>query len=220
MDVEKFMELIPIVIKKSNQGERSYDIYSFLLRNRIIFLSGPINDAVSTSICAQLLFLEAEDPTQDIHIYINSPGGIVSSALAIYDTMQFIKPDVNTWGMGMAASCGSFLLACGTEGKRHALPNTRVMLHEPWGGYQGRSQHIEDHAKDIMYTRNKLVDIYHKHTKQDKDKINKWLDRESFFSAEEALSIGILDNVVTNRSEIEDPLTIVNGLVNSDYDLR
>jgi len=195
------MELVPIVIKKSAQGERSYDIYSFLLRNRIVFLNGQINDGVAASICAQLIFLESEDPEQDINLYINSPGGSISAGMAIYDTMQFIRPDVATLGMGMAASCGSFLLSAGAPGKRTALPNTRVMLHEPWGGYQGRSKHIEDHAKEIIFLRDKLVEIYRKHSGQSSENINNWLDRESFFSAEEAQKFGFIDKVVTSRSE-------------------
>jgi len=194
------MELIPIVVKKSAQGERSYDIYSFLLRNRIVFLSGPINDNVAASVCAQLIFLAAEDPKKDIHFYINSVGGTVHSAMAIYDTMQLISPDVQTWGMGLAASCGSFLLTAGTPGKRNILPHTRVMLHEPWGGYQGRSRHMEDHAKEAAYTRKTLTDIYHRHTKQPHDQIEKWLERETFFSSEECKKLGIIDNIVEHSS--------------------
>lgn len=211
------MELVPIVIKKSAQGERSYDIYSFLLRNRIIFLSGVINDNVASSICAQLIFLESEDPDQDIHLYINSPGGSIASAMAIYDTMQFIKPDVCTLGMGMAASCGSFLLSAGAAGKRNALPNTRIMLHEPWGGYQGRSKHIEDHAKEIIFLRNVLIDIYAKHSGQNKEQLNNWLDRETFFSSQEAKDLNLIDNIVTSRKD-NDALQIITNIINSKDD--
>jgi len=204
------MELIPIVVKKSAQGERSYDIYSFLLRNRIVFLSGPINDNVAASVCAQLIFLAAEDPKKDIHFYINSVGGTVHSALAIYDTIQLIAPDVQTWGMGLAASCGSFLLTAGTAGKRNILPNTRVMLHEPWGGYQGRSRHMEDHAKEMVAARKTLTDIYHRHTKQPHEQIEKWLERETFFSAQECKKLGIIDNIVTHSS-------IMNEVQHEDF---
>ncbi len=204
------MELIPIVVKKSAQGERSYDIYSFLLRNRIVFLSGPINDNVAASVCAQLIFLAAEDAKKDIHFYINSVGGTVHSAMAIYDTMQLIAPDVQTWGMGLAASCGSFLLTAGTAGKRNILPHTRVMLHEPWGGYQGRSRHMEDHAKEAAYTRKSLTDIYHHHTKQSPEQIEKWLERETFFSAEECKKLGIIDNIVEHSS-------IMNEVQHEDF---
>jgi len=204
------MELIPVVVKKSAMGERSYDIYSFLLRNRIVFLSGGINDNVAASICAQLIFLAAEDPKKDIHFYINSVGGTVHSAMAIYDTMQLIAPEVQTWGMGLAASCGSFLLTAGAKGKRNILPHTRVMLHEPWGGYQGRSRHMEDHAKEAAYTRKTLTDIYQKHTDQDSDKIEKWLERETFFSAQECKELKLIDNIVEHTS-------IMNEVQHEDF---
>jgi ATP-dependent Clp protease protease subunit len=196
------MSLVPIVIENSPRGERSFDIYSYLLRNRIIFLSGVIDDKVASSICAQLLFLEAEDSEKDIYLYINSQGGGINASFAIYDTMRFIKPDVHTVGMGLAASCGSFLLTAGTPGKRSALPNLRVMLHEPWGGYQGRSRHMEDHAKEIVFLRNKMIDIYHHHTGIEKSTIIEWLDRESFFSSEEALEYNLVDKIITNKESI------------------
>lgn len=196
------MELIPIVVKKSAQGERSYDIYSFLLRNRIVFLNGVINDNVAASICAQLIFLAAEDSKKDIHLYINSVGGALHAAMAMYDTIQLITPDVQTWGMGLAASCGSLLLTAGTKGKRNILPHTRVMLHEPSSGYQGRSRHMEDHARESAYNRKMLVDIYHKHTQQPKDDIEKWLERETFFSSKESEKLGIIDNIVEHSNMI------------------
>ena len=190
------MDLIPTVIKKSHQGERAYDIYSFLLLNRIIFLTGEINDRVASSICAQLLFLESENPEKDIHMYINSPGGAVYDALAIYDTMQLVQPDIQTWGIGLAASCGSLLLTAGTHGKRNALPNTKVMLHEPSGGFKGRSLHFEDHAKEIIAIRKKLIEIYKHHSKASEELIKNWLDRETFFTAQEAKSLGIVDQII------------------------
>lgn len=204
------MELIPIVVKKSAQGERSYDIYSFLLRNRIVFMSGPINDNVAASICAQIIFLAAEDSKKDIHFYINSVGGAVHSAMAIYDTMQLVAPDIQTWGMGIAASCGSFLLTAGAKGKRNILPHTRVMLHEPWGGYQGRSRHMEDHAKEAAYTRKALTEIYHQHTGQHHEQIEKWLERETFFSAQEAKDFKLVDNIVEHTS-------IMNEVQHEDF---
>lgn len=195
------MELIPVVVKRSAQGERSYDLFSFLLKNRIIFLNGQINDSTSAIVCAQLIFLEAESPTQDIHVYINSPGGSVDATMAIYDTMHFVKPDIQTWGMGLAASAGSLLLTAGHPGKRNILPHTRVMLHEPSGGYSGRSKHMEDHAKAIKDSRNNLIEIYAKHTNQKQETIEKWLDRETFFNAKEAVKLGLVDKIVTKREE-------------------
>lgn len=187
--------LIPIVLENTPKGERSFDIYSYLLKHRIIFLSGEIDDHVASVICAQLLFLESEDSKKDIHLYINSPGGSVSAALAIYDTMHFIGPDVNTWGMGMAASSGSLLLTAGAPGKRNILQHGRVMIHEPWGGFQGRSKHMQDHAKEIIFLRSKLSEIYKKHTGQALELIEQWMDRETFFSAEEAVAFGLVDKI-------------------------
>jgi len=195
------MNLIPTVIQKSHKGERAYDIYSFLLQNRIVFLSGRIEEQIASSIVAQMLFLEAEDPHKDIHVYINSPGGAVYDALAIYDTMQLVQPDIQTWGLGVAASCGSFLLAAGTPGKRNALPNARVMLHEPSGGFQGRSLHFEDHANEIMFIRKKLIEIYKHHTKAQEEQIEKWINRETFFSAQEAKDLGLIDNIKNKHTE-------------------
>lgn len=192
------MDLIPIVVKKTAGGERSYDIFSFLLRNRIVFITGAINDHMASIVCAQLLFLDSIDPKSDIHLYIMSPGGVVSAALAIYDTIRCLRADVQTWGLGIAASCGSFLLTAGTKGKRNALEHTRIMIHEPWGGYQGRSRHIEDHANEIRYTREVLTRIYNRHTGQSKDTIEKWMERETFFSAQEAKELGIIDNIRTS----------------------
>lgn len=189
--------IIPTVVSHRERG--SYDIFSYLLKNRIVFLYGGINDEVANVVCAQLLFLEAENPEKDIYLYINSPGGSITSGLAIYDTMQLIKPDVQTWGMGLAASCGSFLLCSGAAKKRFSLPNTRIMLHEPSGGFEGRSLHIEDQANEVKYLREKLADLYAYHSGQTLDDIAKWFSRETFFSPEQALEFGIIDHVKTNR---------------------
>ncbi|WP_342262067.1 ATP-dependent Clp protease proteolytic subunit [Alphaproteobacteria bacterium endosymbiont of Tiliacea citrago] len=194
--------IIPTVVSEKERG--SYDIFSYLLKNRIIFLSGGINDSVANVICAQLLFLEAENPEKDIYLYINSPGGSITSGLAIYDTMQLVKPDVQTWAMGLAASCGSFLLCSGAAGKRFSLPNTRIMLHEPSGGYEGRSVHIEDHANEVRFLREKLAELYSKHSKQSVDAIYKWFYRETFFSPEIAKEFGIIDHIKTLREDIID----------------
>lgn len=190
---------IPMVTEKNAKGERFFDIYSFLLRNRIVFISGPVDDHLASVVCAQLIFLESEDHEKDVHLYINSPGGSVSAGMAIYDTMQFIKSDVNTWGIGMAASIGSLLLTGGAKGKRNILPNGRVMIHEPWGGYQGRSQHMEDHAKEAITLRENITKIYAHHTGQDEKKIYSWLNRETFFSSKEALELGFVDKIIQNR---------------------
>ena len=190
--------LIPTVISRSNNSERAYDIYSYLLKNRIIFLNGPINDEVSSNICAQLIFLDSES-SDDISLYINSPGGSVYSTIAIYDTMNFIKCDVKTFGFGLAASCGSWLLCAGAKGKRFALPNLRYMLHEPSGGFKGRSLHFEDHAKEIMFIRNLLINIYKDSSKASEKQITKWLDRETFLSAKEALEYGFVDEIVLKK---------------------
>jgi ATP-dependent Clp protease protease subunit len=193
------MGLVPIVVEQSSRGERAYDIYSRLLKDRIIFLGEPIDDHIASLIIAQLLFLEAEDPEKDIHLYINSPGGVVTSGLAIYDTMQYIKPDVSTICMGQAASMGSLLLTAGAPGKRSALPNSRIMIHQPWGGFQGQASDIEIHAREMIKIKHKLNEIYVNHTGQSIDKIEKDLDRDNFMSSAEAMSYGIIDKVIERK---------------------
>ncbi len=195
--------LIPMVVEQTNRGERSYDIYSRLLKERIIFLTGEVNDLVSSVICAQFLFLESEDPKKDIFLYINSPGGVVSSGLAVYDTMQYIKPDVSTVCIGQAASMGSLLLAAGKEGKRFCLPHSRIMTHQPSGGVQGQASDIEIHAREILNLKKKLNKIYEKHTQQNLSTIEKMMDRDHFMSSEEAKKFGIVDKVVAERPKIE-----------------
>ena len=197
----RVMNLIPMVVEQSPRGERAYDIYSRLLKERIIFLGSPVNDDVSNVIIAQLLFLEAEDPDKDITFYINSPGGIVSSGLAIYDTMQFVKCDIATLCMGQAASMGSLLLAAGTEGKRYALPNSRIMIHQPMGGFQGQATDIDIHAKEILRMREDLNKILAKHTNNTVKKISADTERDNFMSAEEAKKYGIIDKVLSKRTE-------------------
>ncbi len=192
----------PYVIERSTRGERTYDIFSRLLMDRIVFMGTPINDDVSNVIIAQLLFLEADNPERDIYIYINSPGGVISSAFAIYDTMQHIQAPVNTICMGMAASAGSFLLAAGRPGKRAALPHSRIMMHQPSGGYQGTAADIEIQAREIIYLRNKLNELYSVHTGQSVDQIEQDIDRDRFMSAEEALEYGIVDKVIQQRVEL------------------
>jgi len=193
------MTLIPMVIEQTGRGERAYDIYSRLLKERIIFLGTPIDDNIASLVIAQLLFLEAEDPDRDIFIYINSPGGVVSSGLAIYDTMRYIKPDVVTTCMGQAASMGAFLLAAGTKGKRFALPNSRIMIHQPMGGVEGQASDIEIHAKEILKLREKLNTILAENTSQPLDKIAADTDRNYFMSAEESKEYGIIDEVLVQR---------------------
>ena len=192
--------LVPIVIEQTARGERSFDIYSRLLKERIIFITGEVEDHMSTLICAQLLFLESENPTKDIALYINSPGGVVTAGLAMYDTMQFIKPDVVTLCMGQACSMGSLLLTAGTAGKRYALPNARVMVHQPSGGARGQATDIEIQAKEILSLRKRLNEIYVKHTGQKVEKIEIALERDNFMSAEEAKKFGLVDHVIENRS--------------------
>jgi ATP-dependent Clp protease protease subunit len=194
---------IPMVIEQTNRGERSFDIYSRLLKERIIFLSGPVNDQVSTVICAQLLFLESENPKKDIAFYINSTGGVVTSGLAMYDTMQYIKPDVSTVCIGQAASMGSLLLTAGAAGKRFSLPQSRIMIHQPSGGAQGQATDIEIQAKEILRLRHELNNIYVKHTSQKLATIEKAMERDNFMSAEEAKKFGLIDHVVVNRSDAE-----------------
>jgi len=196
--------LVPMVVEQTNRGERSYDIFSRLLKERIIFLTGTVQDEVSSLITAQLLFLESENPNKDISIYINSPGGLVTSGLAIYDTIQYIRPAVATLCIGQAASMGSLLLAAGTEGQRFALPNSRIMLHQPSGGFQGQATDIEIHAKEILALRRRLNDIYVKHTNQTIDIIEKNLERDKFMTPEEAKEFGIVDDVVVHRIVSDD----------------
>ena len=193
--------LIPMVIEQSGRGERAYDIYSRLLKERIIFLVGPINDGMANLIVAQLLFLESENPDKDINLYINSPGGSVSAGMAVYDTMQFIKPDVSTLCTGLAASMGSFLLAAGAKGKRYCLPNSRVMIHQPSGGFSGQASDIEIHAKEVLYLKKRLNEMLAKHTGQPIEQIERDSDRDRFMGAEEAVKYGLIDRVLTNRAE-------------------
>ena len=193
--------LVPMVIETSGRGERAYDIYSRLLRERVVFLVGPVNDAVANLVVAQLLFLESENPDKDISFYINSPGGSVTAGLAIYDTMQFIKPDVSTLCIGQAASMGAFLLAAGTKGKRFALPNSRVMIHQPLGGFQGQASDVEIHAKEILYIKQRLNEILAKHTGQPLDRIERDTDRDNFLSAEAAVEYGLVDKMLNSRIE-------------------
>jgi ATP-dependent Clp protease protease subunit len=195
--------LIPMVVEQTNRGERAYDIYSRLLKDRIIFLGSAINDEVSNLVVAQLLFLESEDPEKDINFYINSPGGSVTSGLAIYDTMQYIKPDVSTVCVGQAASMGALLLAAGAKGKRFSLPNARIMIHQPLGGAQGQASDIKIQANEILRMKDVLNQILSKHTEQNLDKISNDTDRDFFMSGDEARSYGIVDRVVTDRGDIE-----------------
>ncbi len=192
--------MVPMVIEQSGRGERAYDIYSRLLKERIIFLVGPVNDLTANLVVAQLLFLESENPDKDISFYINSPGGSIYSGLAIYDTMQFVKPDVSTLCTGMAASMGSFLLAAGAKGKRFALPNSRIMIHQPSGGSEGKAADIEIQAKEILYLRDRLNRIYSERTGQPIERIEKDTDRDTFMSAEQAKEYGLVDQVLTSRS--------------------
>lgn len=192
--------MVPIVIEQSGRGERAYDIYSRLLRERIIFLVGPVTDQTANLVVAQMLFLESENPDKDISLYINSPGGVIDAGMAIYDTMQFVKPDVSTMCMGLAASMGSFLLAAGAKGKRHALPNSRIMIHQPSGGAQGQSTDIQIQAREILKMRENLAQIYAERTGQSVEKINNDMERDFFMSAAEAKDYGLLDSVLTHRS--------------------
>ena len=191
--------LVPMVVEQTNRGERAYDIFSRLLKERIIFLNGPIDDGVASLVCSQLLFLESENPTKDISMYINSPGGIVTSGLAIYDTMEYIRPDVSTVCMGQAASMGSLLLTAGAAGKRFSLPNARIMTHQPSGGFQGQATDIEIHAKEILDLRQRLNGIYEKHSGKTIKQIEKIMDRDTFMTAEDARDFGLIDEVVEKR---------------------
>jgi ATP-dependent Clp protease protease subunit len=193
--------LIPMVIEQSGRGERAYDIYSRLLKERVVFLVGPVNEVSANLIVAQLLFLESENPDKDISFYINSPGGSVSAGLAIYDTMQFIKPDVSTLCVGQAASMGALLLCAGSKSKRYCLPNSRMMIHQPMGGFQGQASDVEIHAKEILYLRAKLNEIMAKHTGQPVERIARDTDRDNFLSAEDAMQYGLVDRILTSRTE-------------------
>ena len=195
--------LIPMVVEQSSRGERSYDIYSRLLKERVIFLVGAVNEATANLIVAQILFLESENPEKDISFYINSPGGSVSAGLAIYDTMNYVKSDISTLCVGQAASMGAFLLSAGSKGKRFALPNSRIMIHQPLGGYQGQASDIEIHAKEILYLRKRLNTLLSKHTGQKIDKIVKDTDRDNFMSADESKKYGLIDEVLLNRTDLK-----------------
>ena len=192
--------LVPMVVEQSNKGERAYDIYSRLLKERIIFLTGQINDNVASLVTAQLLFLEAEDPKKEIFLYINSPGGLVTAGLGIYDTMQYVKPDISTLCIGQAASMGSFLLAAGTNGKRFSLPNSRIMVHQPSAGFQGQATDIEIHANEVLALKKRLNEIYSKHTSKSVEEIKSALERDNFMTADIAKSFGLIDQVVEKRS--------------------
>ncbi len=197
---EHMNNLVPMVVEQSSKGERAYDIYSRLLKERIIFLTGQINDNVASLVTAQLLFLEAEDPKKEIYLYINSPGGLVTAGLGIYDTMQYVKPDISTLCIGQAASMGSFLLAAGTKGKRFSLPNSRIMVHQPSAGFQGQATDIEIHANEVLSLKKRLNEIYSKHTGKSVDQIKSALERDNFMTADSAKSFGLIDQVVEKRS--------------------
>jgi ATP-dependent Clp protease protease subunit len=197
--VETAMNLVPMVVEQTNRGERAYDIFSRLLKERVIFITGPIDDGTATLVCAQLLFLEAENPKKEIHMYINSPGGVVTSGMSIYDTMQFIRPPVSTLCMGQAASMGSLILCAGEKDMRFALPNSRIMLHQPSGGFQGQASDIERHAQDILKIKRRLNEIYVHHTGQDYEMVEKTLDRDHFMSSEEAKEWRLIDRVISKR---------------------
>ena len=197
---EQMSNLVPMVVEQSSKGERAYDIYSRLLKERIIFLTGQINDNVASLVTAQLLFLEAEDPKKEIYLYINSPGGLVTAGLGIYDTMQYIKPEISTLCIGQAASMGSFLLAAGSKGKRFSLPNSRIMVHQPSAGFQGQATDIEIHANEVLSLKKRLNEIYSKHTGKSVDEIKSALERDNFMTADVAKSFGLIDEVVEKRS--------------------
>ena len=197
---EYMSNLVPMVVEQSNKGERAYDIYSRLLKERIIFLTGQINDTVASLVTAQLLFLEAEDPKKEIYFYINSPGGLVTAGLGIYDTMQYIKPEISTLCIGQAASMGSFLLASGSKGKRFSLPNSRIMVHQPSAGFQGQATDIEIHAKEVLNLKDRLNQIYSKHTGKSVEEIKSALERDNFMTADVAKDFGLVDEVVEKRS--------------------
>ncbi|MCT4655222.1 MAG: ATP-dependent Clp protease proteolytic subunit [Cohaesibacter sp.] len=200
--IDLAMNLVPMVVEQSNRGERAYDIYSRLLKERIIFITGPIEDHMATLVCAQLLFLEADNPKKEISLYINSPGGVVTAGMSIYDTMQFIKPPVATLCMGQAASMGSLLLCAGHEDMRFALPNARIMVHQPSGGFQGQASDIQRHAEDILKMKKRLNEVYVKHCGQDYEVVEKTLDRDHFMTADEAKEWGLIDRVVESRASL------------------
>ena len=202
LNAPRMNALVPMVVEQTNRGERAYDIYSRLLKERIIFLTGPVDDMVSSLICAQLLYLESENPSKDISFYINSPGGIVTAGLAIYDTMNYVRPDISTVCFGQAASMGSLLLAAGSKGKRYGLPHSRIMIHQPSGGFQGQAADIDIHAREILSLRERLNQIYADHTEQPIDVIEKRMDRDSFLSPEEAKEFGLIDDVVDSRKDL------------------
>ena len=197
---EQMSNLVPMVVEQSNRGERAYDIYSRLLKERIIFLTGQINDNIASLVTAQLLFLEAEDPKKEIYLYINSPGGLVTAGLGIYDTMQYVKPDISTLCIGQAASMGSFLLSAGKKGKRFSLPNSRIMVHQPSAGFQGQATDIEIHANEVLSLKKRLNEIYSKHTGKSVDEIKLALERDNFMTADTAKSFGLIDEVVEKRT--------------------
>ena len=196
---EQLNTLIPMVVEQSSRGERAYDIYSRLLKERIVFVVGPINDSVASLVTAQLLFLESEDPKKEISLYVNSPGGLVTAGLGIYDTMQYIKPEISTLCIGQAASMGSFLLAAGTKGKRYSLPNSRIMVHQPSAGFQGQATDIEIHANEVLSLKKRLNEIYAKHTGKSVEEIKSALERDNFMTPENAKSFGLIDKVVEKR---------------------
>ena len=197
------MNLVPMVVEQTARGERAYDIYSRLLKERIVFLVGPVEDHIANLVVAQILFLESENPDKDIHLYINSPGGSVTAGMSIYDTMQFVKPDVSTLCIGQAASMGALLLAGGSKGKRHCLPHARIMIHQPLGGFQGQATDIDIHAREILRVRDRLNDVLAKHTGQPLDRIQTDTDRDNFMSGEEAVDYGLIDSVISHRSLAE-----------------
>jgi ATP-dependent Clp protease, protease subunit len=201
--VDTAMALVPMVVEQTNRGERSYDIYSRLLKERIIFLTGPVEDHMASLVCAQLLFLEAENPKKEIALYINSPGGVVTAGMSIYDTMQFIKPPVSTLCIGQAASMGSLLLCAGEKGMRFAMPNSRIMVHQPSGGFQGQASDIERHARDILKMKRRLNEVYVKHTGRTIEEVEKTLDRDHFMTSDEAKEWGVVDKILTSRQELE-----------------
>lgn len=205
----KALNLVPMVVEQTSRGERAYDIYSRLLKERVVFLVGPVEDNVANLIVAQLLFLESENPDKDIHLYINSPGGSVSAGLAIYDTMQFVKPDVSTMCVGQAASMGAMLLAGGSKGKRYSLPHSRVMIHQPLGGFQGQASDIDIHAREILKARERLNQLLSKHTGQALEKIQLDTERDNFMGSEEAMEYGLIDQVLSQRSSLTPPVSEV-----------
>ncbi len=200
--MNEMMDLVPMVVEQTGRGERSFDIFSRLLKERIIFLNGEVNDTSASLIVAQLLFLESENPDKDIYMYINSPGGVITSGMAIYDTMQYIKPDVATLCIGQACSMGSFLLAGGAKGKRFSLPNSRIMIHQPLGGFQGQATDIEIHAREILNIRQKMNKLYSEHCNRPIEEIERAVERDNFMSAQEAQNFGLIDKVITNRNDI------------------